>query len=78
MLLTARDRVQCEQQTTEALELMPMSMVLPTMTTKNAKITHKKLSRGHHVLGLILGMHHPQGCGPFWRIQPIDIDEASL
>ena len=44
MLLTARDRVQCERQTAEALALMPVTMVLPTMTTKNATITHKKLS----------------------------------
>ena len=45
MLLAARDRVQCERQTTEALALMPVTMVLPTMTTKNATITHEKLSR---------------------------------
>ena len=45
MLLAARDRVQCERQTAEALALMPMTMLLPTMTTYNATITHDKLSR---------------------------------
>ena len=45
LLLAARDRVECEQQTTEALALMLMTMLLATTPTNNAMLAQEKLHR---------------------------------
>ena len=45
MLLAARDRVQCERQTTEALALMLLAMLLVTTPASNAILAQEKLHR---------------------------------
>ena len=45
VLLAARDRVECEQQTTEALGLMLLTMSLVTTPTNNAIHAQEKLHR---------------------------------